>query len=211
MRLFASFYGMSHERIEVVDSETGHPTGACLPRKDVIATNAWCRSTNIYVVNSHGQILCHQRSLQKERLPGVWSTHLGGHVAEGETYETNAQKELFEESGIQKEIAELIPWRTLRAEHTAHSRDTRLWMRDYVTLYDGSSESLIPQPGEVESFVWMTPDEILESVRRSPEAWCAGTQDFRTEYYCMRAVLTAAHALGAVSPSCDIHAWQLAS
>jgi isopentenyldiphosphate isomerase len=199
---------MSHEKIEVVDPETGLPTGVCLPRHEVLANQSWCRSTNVYVLNSHGQVLCHQRSLQQERLPGVWCTHLGGHLAEGEDYATTARKELFEESGISKTNEEIIPWRTLRAEHTPSSPNVRLWIGEYVTLHDGDVSELIPQPGEVERFAWMTPNEILESAKQDPKMWCAGTQDFRVEYSCMRAALTAAQAMGVLRPQRDMHVWE---
>jgi isopentenyldiphosphate isomerase len=207
MRFFASLILMSHEKIEVVDPETGHPTGLCLPRHEVLSNQSWCRSTNVYVLNSHGQVLCHQRSLGKERLPGVWSTHLGGHLVEGEDYATNARKELFEESGISKHDREIIHWRTLRAEHTPSSQNVRLWIGEYVTLFDGDTTELVPQPGEVEQFKWMTPDEVLTSAKEDPKMWCAGTQDFRVEYACMRAAVTAAQSMGMVQPQKAMHVW----
>ena len=85
------------ENLELICSTTGEGLGIAVPRHAALRAQVWCRSTNIYVLNHKGEVLVHQRSMQKERMPGVWVTHLGGHVGEGENYETNALKELEEE------------------------------------------------------------------------------------------------------------------
>jgi isopentenyldiphosphate isomerase len=189
------------EMLQIVHASTGEPTGEALPRAQAIAQLAWCRSTNVFVMNSQGQVLCHQRSLAKERLPGVWSTHLGGHVGGDETFETNAQKELGEEAGIDSTNMTLIPWRTTRID--GH----RLWVREFVTLDDRAAHEFVPQPGEVEAFAWHTPEEIVAMSTANPKGWCAGTHHFASEYYCMRAALFAAHTLGALPVPQHLHSW----
>lgn len=171
------------EALAIVHPVTNTPIGT-LPRAQAIQEGAWCRSTNIFVMNSQGQILCHQRSLQKERMPGFWSTHLGGHVSGTESYESNALKELEEESGIVVKAEELIPWRTTRLDKA------RLWVREYVVHSDKEIHELVPQPGEVERFAWLSPEEILR-VSKNDNQWCAGTHDFMIEYHCLRAAITA--------------------
>lgn len=200
-RQLASFCVM--EYLPTVHETTGEPTGIILPRSEAIAEKKWCMSTNVFVVNSHGQILCHQRSLKKERYPGVWSTHLGGHVCSDETFESNAQKELHEEAGIKVESSRLIPWRTTRLSHA------RLWVKEFVTYLDLPVEAFTPQEGEVEKFAWMNPEEILESKRLDHTKWLAGTHDFATEYHCLRAVLSSAHALGKIDINPDLTKWAL--
>ncbi len=178
------------EFLPLVSEFTGELTGESLSRPEVIKRRAWCRSTNIFVLNHAGQILCHQRSMQKDRLPGVWLTHVGGHVGMDETYESNAQKELAEEAGIVLPVQSLIPWRTTRIPIS------RLWTREFVTLCDLDEASLVPQPGEVERFRWMSVAEIMQAAKESPTLWQAGTHDFLVEYNCLRAVLSAAHSFG---------------
>ncbi len=190
------------EYLDIVCPYTGRLLGEQLPRQEAIAKKAWCRSTNVYVLNSRGEILCHQRSLKKERLPGGWSTHLGGHVSAGEDFETNAQKELHEEAGILVAPTSLIPWRTSRLP------DARLWVRDFVTLYDGPAQSLRPQPGEVECFSWMGVADILARSKKEPGTWFAGTHDLATDYACLRAVLAAAQSTGALTSKQNLHVWQ---
>jgi isopentenyldiphosphate isomerase len=189
------------ELLHTVRPETGEPVGAPVTRAEALAGGAWCRSTSVFVINPRGEVLCHKRSEEKERLPGVWSTHLGGHVAVGETYETNAAKELHEESGIAAAPSGLIGWRTTRLE------SARLWVREFVTLVDAPAESLVPQPGEVDGFRWMSPEEIALAAKADAERWCVGTHDFAVEYQCMLAVLNAAGALGAIATPEPLRVW----
>lgn len=72
----------------------------------------------------------------------------------------------------------------------------RLWVREFVAIHDTPLEHLKPQPGEVDQFAWKRPDAILWESLRDPSSWCAGTHDFRVEYECMSAVITAARNAG---------------
>lgn len=196
----------TEELLQIVDELNGEPTGQLVPRKEAIANGLWCRSTNIYVLNSSGAVLCHQRSLHKERFPGVWSTHLGGHVTEGESFKINALKELEEEIGLKINGFQLIPWRTSKKEHG------HLWMRDFLTVYDGALEDLTLQKEEIEQVAWYTAEEILEHINAqeydADSAWLAGTHDFYADYQCMRAVLTAALDAGLFSTDYHhLHQW----
>lgn len=173
------------EELEVVRESDGVPLGIYLPRKEALAQGAWCRSTNVFILNTDGEVLCHQRSMEKERLPGVWCTHFGGHVSKHEDFESNALKEVEEEAGITLPASKLFPWRTTRLTKA------RLWVREFVAHHDILLEDLRAQPGEVEQFVWKRPEAIMWEAMHDPAMWCAGTLDFRVEYACMNAVLTA--------------------
>lgn len=185
---------MSEELIQVVDEHTGEPTGELVTRKDIFEKKLWCRSTNVFIVNSEGQILCHQRSLNKERFPGVWSTHFGGHVTAGESFKINAVKELEEEVGLPVNMFQMVPWRTSRKE------SQRLWMRDFVTVYDGLPEDLVLQKTEIEQVRFMSISEILDTLndRSKGVLWeeMAGVYEVNEDYQALRAVLTACLDIG---------------
>ncbi|MBI3626897.1 NUDIX domain-containing protein [Candidatus Uhrbacteria bacterium] len=188
------------ELLEIVSEQNNTPSGVFLGRKDAIAQKAWCRSTNVFVLNPAGQILCHQRSLEKERFPGAWCTHMGGHVSQGETYESNASKELREEAGIDIDPVSLVPWRI-----TKHA-GTRVWIKEFVTCLDLPASAFTPQKGEVEEFAWKSLEEIIKEIKIKP--WLAGTHDIIAEYQCMRAVITAASSRGIMSALTYCHTWQ---
>lgn len=188
---------MAHQEIlQVINPETGEPTGEHVTRKELFEKKLWCRTTNIFVLNSNGQILCHQRPLDKERFPGAWSTHFGGHVTEGESFKISALKELQEEIGVSVNPFQLIPWRTSK------KNVSRIWVRDFLTMYDGKIEDLKLQVEEIGQVKWFSPMEILElldaegEVDEDASEWLAGTHDFEADYQCMRAVLTAAIDIG---------------
>lgn len=179
---------MIDERLQIVDELTGEPTGEHLSRKETLENKRWCRTTNIFVLNSKGEILCHQRSLNKERFPGAWSTHFGGHVTEGESFKISALKELAEEIGLSVNAFQLIPWRTSKKSVS------RIWVRDFITVYDGPIENLKIQKSEIEKVQWFNAEDImaeLDAESDDANEWLAGTHDFYADYQCMRAVLTA--------------------
>jgi isopentenyldiphosphate isomerase len=185
------------ESLQVVDPETGEPTGEHVSRKELFEKQLWCRTTNIFVLNSSGQILCHQRSKNKERYPGMWSTHFGGHVTAGESFKISALKELSEEIGLQANPFQMIPWRTSR------KNISRVWIRDFITVFDGDISELTIQTEELDHLQWFSINEILEKLDvegaseiGASEQWLAGTHDFEEDYQCMRAVLTAAVDIG---------------
>lgn len=184
------------EMLQVINPETGEPTGEHVSRKELYEKGLWCRTTNIFVLNSLGQILCHQRSFDKEFAPGAWSTHFGGHVTEGESFKISALKELGEEIGLSVNPFQLIPWRTSKIK-SAH-----VWVRDFMTVFDGDITALTLQKEEIEQIQWYYPEEIMdlldgEDITNDNTAqWVAGTHDFNAEYQCMRAVLTATMDIG---------------
>lgn len=193
--------GFFMELLPVISELTGEPTGEIVSRADAIARGVWCQTTSVYVLNSQGEVLCHKRSNEKERLAGVWMTHLGGHVGHDETYEENAHRELFEESGIKIHPTSLIHWRTTKLDRA------RIWVREFVTLIDFPAHKLVPQKGEVDQFAWLSLEEVNARNAAEPHNWCVGTHDFSIEYPCLRAVLTAAEEQGMIEPTQSIHTW----
>lgn len=195
------------EMIQIVDPETGEPTGEHLSRSELFEKNLWCRTTNVFILNSAGQVLCHQRSENKERFPGVWSTHFGGHVTQGESFKISALKEIQEEIGVKVNAFQLIPWRTSKKENS------RIWVRDFLTVYDGDINDLKIQTEEIQQVKWFSPQEINEMLdiegSESGTQWLAGTHDFESDYQCMRAVLTATIDIGIFGGDFKpMHKWQ---
>lgn len=189
------------EHLHVVHPETGRPTGEILTRAELHARGEWCRGTNIFILNSKGQVLCHQREYSKEFYPGAWMTHVGGHVAKDETYESTAAIEIFEETGVRVDEENLIHWRTTRHE------GSKLWLRDFVVILDKEITEFTPQAGEVIQFAWKNVEEVVEGEKNEPNLWKAGTHDFWTEYHSMRAVITALTAKGLLERTHKMHYW----
>jgi len=188
------------ELIRVLNKYDGSPSGKILPRPLVISQRQWCGTTNIFILNSKGDILCHKRSAKKDRLPGVWMTHFGGHVGSEETYEENAKRELMEELGLHRP-PQLIPWRKTKVEHSC------MWVKEFVAFGDYEVAKLNPQDSEVDELRWLSAEEITRQSSLDPHAWVAGTHNFMNEYQCMRAALVAATHTGTVYIPQSLHSW----
>ncbi len=89
------------------------------------------RAVHILVFNKNHDCLLQQRSLLKDRHPGVWDSSAAGHLDAGEDYETAASRELEEELGITDtrllHLADLPPTPDNGMEHVAL----------YAALYNG--------------------------------------------------------------------------
>lgn len=69
-------------------------------RKEVHDQGLIHRAVHILVFNKNRDCLLQQRSLLKDRHPGVWDSSAAGHLDAGEDYDTAARRELEEELGI---------------------------------------------------------------------------------------------------------------
>ena len=58
------------------------------------------RTVHVVVFHPDGRLLLQKRSLDKDLLPGLWDTAVGGHLDLGETFEDAARREFSEELGI---------------------------------------------------------------------------------------------------------------
>lgn len=58
------------------------------------------RSVGVIIIDDLGRILLQKRSKTKDTRPGYWSTSVGGHVMNGETYRETAKREAKEELNI---------------------------------------------------------------------------------------------------------------
>ena len=67
------------------------------------------RWSGVWIANSNNQVLMAQRKLTRDKDPGMWGPAVAGTLEEGETYESNAYKEVEEEIGLKNIILELGP------------------------------------------------------------------------------------------------------
>ena len=138
--------------------ENNNPTGKVLPRDEVHKElQYWHRATHIWIVNNNLDILCQQRSWQKDSNPGLWQSFFGGHLKAGETYEQNALGELGEELGLlnlsSADLKEIYVKKSDKALHHGMV---------YVLRWDGDEKNLSFDDGEVEQVKWIGKNEIVE-------------------------------------------------
>ena len=155
---------MAEEMIDILNSD-GTPAGYSRGRNEVHAKGLWHRTVHIWAFDTKGRILFQLRSHLKENNPNLLDTSCAGHISAGDESRNAAIRELREEMGVKKRIEDLEY--LFEATHENVLNDGTYFDNEYydtykITLNDEESEHLVPQPGEVDDFVWMTREEFLE-------------------------------------------------
>jgi len=100
----------AEELVDVVDEDDRVVARAT--RAEVRRRKLRHRCTYVLVFNARGQLLVHQRTLQKDIFPGYWDVTIGGVLGSGEDYDAGAARELYEETGIRAvPLRRLFPMR----------------------------------------------------------------------------------------------------
>lgn len=139
-------------------------------RAQVDYQNDIYRSSAIWIENSQGEVLLAQRKWTKDKDPGVWGPAASGTVDEGETYESNAYKELEEEiglTGIHLVLAE---------KHYRHT-PRKHFIQAFKGVTDVGIDQLILQDDEVEAVRWISKQELVRDFSEHPENYVPGMLD----------------------------------
>lgn len=96
---------MPEEIFDVVDQDDQVLGRA--PRSEV-HTHQWLhRAVHIFVFNSTGELLIHQRSATKDEYPLRFNSSASGHLHAGEDYDSAAKRELEEELSLTSPLERL--------------------------------------------------------------------------------------------------------
>ena len=124
------------------------------------------RAFSIFIMNNKGELMLQQRALSKYHSGGLWTNTCCSHPRDGESYDAAAHRRLIEEMGFDCKMKNLFHF-IYRAELDNDLIEHEL---DYVFI--GFSE-IEPQinPEEVESYKWISLDELSSDIRARPEIY----------------------------------------
>ncbi len=88
----------NEEHFETFD-DAGQPTGL-KPRSEVHRNGDWHKSAQVFLYTETGELLVHQRALDKDLYAGLWDHSVGEHLHPGETYLDGAIRGVQEEFGL---------------------------------------------------------------------------------------------------------------
>lgn len=148
---------MTAEELLFTVDENNQPLA---PRRRAVvlaSEHLWSRTAHMWVVNSQQQLLCQQRSMDKDLAPGKWSPTFGGHLQPGEAAPQAAVRELHEESGIAIAQAAVCFTGIINCYVP-----TRKFQYVFVTRWEGRAEDVAFDPEEVQQVVWRTPEELFQ-------------------------------------------------
>ncbi len=133
-----------------------------LPRKLVHGHGVWHRVSHVWLQNDKGQLLCQQRSFEKELLPGFWECFFGGHIRPNETYEDAAIRESREELGINITAEDLRLWKVYKfSDGKGYNNE---FMGVFVVRWNGDTKDLTFDDGEVARAAWKDMPIIKQAI-----------------------------------------------
>jgi 8-oxo-dGTP pyrophosphatase MutT (NUDIX family) len=155
---------MSSNAINIVD-EDNNLTGV-KARNEIDYSVDRYQCTGLMVRNLAGELLIAQRSLQKDKDPGLWGPAVSGTVDAGETFDTNIYKEAQEEIGLTG---------VLFTKGPLFKSDTprRHFAQWFFVELDWPLEAYTKEDREVEQLAFVTPEALLEGVASHPERYVA--------------------------------------
>lgn len=155
---------IAQEKIIIVDD---HDAPISTKLRNEVTTNDIYRVVGLWVVNSRGDVLLAQRKLTKKHDPGKWGSAAAGTIAEGETYESCAYKELQEELGI----ADV----TLQAHKKVFIDDLehRFFVKWFKVAIDRDAADFAIEEEEVEQVAWIKPENLRRELRTDPGKFTA--------------------------------------
>jgi len=151
--------GMTQEIFDVVnerDEVVGRQT-----RSEVHRLGLLHRAVHVLVFNSRGEVFLQQRSMFKDRQPGLWDSSASGHLDCGENYDTCAVRETREELGLELQAA---PLRLFKLAASPETDQEHLWV--YRCQAEGPF-SLCPD--EIQRGDWFTPQTVTRWMQERPQ------------------------------------------
>ena len=122
------------------------------------------RAFSVFVFNSKGELLIQKRAKAKYHSGGLWTNTCCSHQAPGEETVAAAHRRLKEEMGFDcdvREISSLLYKTSFDNGLIEHEFDHIL-----IGIYNGPIDHV--NPDEAEDFKWITPDELLANMKKSP-------------------------------------------
>ena len=142
------------------------------------------RAFSIFIFNSKGELLMQQRALSKYHSPGLWTNTCCSHPRDGETLAEATQRRLGEEMGMHCEMHEVYTFiykAPVGQGLTEHEFD-------HVFIGQNDETPSINRE-EVESWKYMSLDELSEDIQLHPELyteWFKITFEEMTQHHPLR-------------------------
>ena len=139
------------------------------------------RAFSIFIFNDEEKMLLQRRALSKYHSGGLWTNACCSHPRENESVEKAAHRRLKEEMGFDTEMDEVFSF-TYFAELDKGLKEHEF---DHVIFgnYFGKIE---PNPEEVDSFKWISLEELEADVKANPKnytAWFVISLDKVLDFY----------------------------
>lgn len=165
------------ERLVLVD-ENDQPIGVG-DRKEAWAKGYYTRNIRVMLKDENGRILSQKRSIKKDLFPGMWTVAAGGHVDEGETWETAAVRETAEEIGVSPEL-KLVGSFNFKSDEG--SKKVRQIIRVYEGIMDSTTQFDLEEE-EVDEIAWYELAELKALMQEKPNEFTPSFHETIARFY----------------------------
>ena len=149
-----SFIATVNSNDQILDSK---------PKTEVHRKGLLHRAFSIFVFNSRGEVLLHQRSIGKYHSPGLWTNTCCSHLPENLSMEETIHQRLEEEMGFDTELNFVGKF------HYQVNFDNGLAENEidhiYIGFYNNNPK---PNPTEVASYKWVLLNDLIQDVEQNP-------------------------------------------
>lgn len=149
-------------------------------KKNVWKNGDFHRIVRIMVEDNQGRVLIQKRLASMILYPNCWDNSAAGHVDVGETYETAAKRELFEEIGLDNVALEEVGY--YQTHNVYQNRQLNRFVKAYKVIVKPNSGFII-QENEVASVEWLTVDEIKSFISNHPDEVTDGLVEVIERFY----------------------------
>ncbi len=140
---------------DVLDKDRAK-TGRTMVRGEPIKDGDYRLVVHVCIFNSQGEMLIQQRQPFKKGWSNMWDVTVGGSAVAGDTSQTAAEREVFEEIGLK------INLQSVRPSLTHYFDDG--FDDFYIMEQDVDLEKLTLQYEEVQAVKWASKLEILQMI-----------------------------------------------
>jgi isopentenyldiphosphate isomerase len=113
---------------------------------------------HVCIFNSENKMLIQQRQPFKEGWPNMWDITAGGSATKGDTSQSAAERELFEEIGLRLDLKDIRPHLTINFSNGFDDI--------YLLEKDVDISKLSLQYEEVQNVQWASKEEIFLMIER---------------------------------------------
>ena len=122
------------------------------------------RAFSVFIFNTKGEMLLHQRALKKYHSGGLWTNACCSHPMPGEDIATAAHRRLLEEMGFDTIIKEVFTFTYIA------SFSNGLIENEYDHVFTGIyNGDMYPEENEVKDYCFMCMDDIRDSLLSHPQ------------------------------------------
>ncbi len=167
---------MKEEQVILVDTNDNQI--GLMPKMEAHEKALLHRAFSVFTFNDKGELLLQQRAAEKYHSPLLWTNTCCSHQRNGETSLEAGKRRLQEEMGFTCELEEVFsfiykaPFENGLTEHEL----------DHVMIGYYNDNPII-NPEEVESFKWVTLEDVKTDMEKHPETYTEWFKIIFNEYY----------------------------